>query len=328
MKNFLIFLFLFLFSVGIVNAKTTGDTIITHADGSYELVKGKYVGILSEGEEAQPNFVYELFDEPGQKDQWYLDNTVGDAEADIEYKSAVKELEGTKLSDIIVAVVDTGVDYTHLDLKSMMWDGKDCVSDTGSKIGGCIHGYSFAYGGAGNDPHPMKESYGAGYYHGTHVAGIIGAAINGNGVAGVAKNVKIMAIRADSGDGLNTFDLIRGIAFARENGAKVINASWGSGCGKPEDGEDKALKSEIANFPGIFVASAGNGDSSGRGCNHDVRFTVPSSYRSSLENMIVVAASDTYDKLTSFSDYGSKTVDVAAPGKDILSTVPGTNMHF
>jgi len=139
----------------------------------------------------------------------------------------------------------------------------------------------------------------------------------------VAKNVKIMAIRGDSGEGLETVDLARGIAFARQNGAKVINASWGSGCGKPEDMDDRLLKSEIAKFPGIFVASAGNAT-----CNHDARFTVPSSYRSALENMIIVAANDSSDKLTSFSDYGGKTVDVAAPGKEIFSTVPGNKFAF
>jgi thermitase len=316
-KIFLLLIFLFLFSGGTVAAaETTGETIIVRKDGTYELVKGDFFGILSEGDYTQPNFVYELYDEPYQDKQWYLDST---REIDIKYKAALKELEGVKLSDIIVAVLDTGVDYKHEDLKDMMWDGKDCVSDTGAKLGGCIYGYSFAYGGSSKDPMPGSSD---GSYHGTHVAGTIGAAINGKGVAGVAKNAKIMGIRADSGRSLNTYDLIRGIAFANKNGAKIINASWGTPCqygGTPRK-EDSALKKAIEDFPGLFISAAGNGK-----CNHDdsMMYTTPSEFRKTLKNMIVVAASDSYDNLAVFSDYGGKTVDVAAPGVAIYNTVPG-----
>ena len=294
--------------------ETTGETIVVRKDGTYELVKGDFFGILSEGDYTQPNFVYELHDEPYQDKQWYLDSTSG---IDIKYKAALKELEGIKLSEIIVAVLDTGVDYKHEDLKDVMWDGKDCVSETGSKLGGCIHGYSFAYGKSSKDPMPGSS---IGSYHGTHIAGTIGAAINSKGVAGVATNVKIMAIRADSGDRLNTYDLTRGIDFANKNGAKIINASWGVKClygGKPQK-DDALLKKTIENFSGLFINSAGNAK-----CDHDDPniYTTPSEFRKTLKNMIVVAASDSYDKLAIFSDYGAKTVDVAAPGVSILNTL-------
>jgi len=323
-KRLVLFLLFFFGAVGVVNAKTTGETIIKHKDGTYELVSGKSVGLmsLSDGDVSQPNYVYELYEEPDQHRQWYLDNEAqmystfwGDKGADIEYKAALKEIEGTSLSEIVVAVLDTGVDYSYADLKNMMWNGSKCVSETGTYLGDCIYGYNFSENT--KDPMPKYE------YHGSHVAGIIAAQINGTKMAGIASNVKIMALRADSASGgLTTLNLIRGIEFATKNGAKIINASWGTPCGGSGGGVDYLMKEAIANFPGIFINAAGNGK-----CNHDdpSQYTTPSEFRKTLNNMMVVAASDAYDNLAYFSDFGGGTVDVAAPGVHIYSIYKGKN---
>jgi subtilisin family serine protease len=323
-KLVLLFLF-FLASVDIVAAKTTGEYIIKRKDGTYDLVSSfaaASASVLSEGEMSYPNYVYELYDEPYQWRQWYLENNSqnyskfwGDRGADISAREAWSYLDGKDLSEVIVAVLDTGVDYSYEDLKNSMWDGTWCKDEKGKTINDCMHGYDFS----DNDKNPMPK----GSYHGTHIAGIIAAERNGREMAGIAANVKIMALRADSsGGGLTTYNLIRGIQFAKINGAKIINASWGKACDADTSKEDVLLKETIADFPGLFINAAGN-----NACNHDdpSLIAIPSDFRKTLDNMIVVAASDAYDNLASFSDYGGKTVDVAAPGMHIYSMYNGTD---
>jgi thermitase len=99
-----------------------------------------------------------------------------------------------------------------------MWNGANCISDTGATLGGCIHGYDFA----NNDLDPMDDDS-----HGTHVAGTIGGVSSGNGITGVAPNVQIMAVKVLGKYGGTTAAIIRGINFATKNGAKIINASLG-----------------------------------------------------------------------------------------------------
>lgn len=120
---------------------------------------------------------------------------------------------------VIVAVLDTGVMYRHSDLSGHMWNGANCVSDTGATLGGCISGYDFA----NNDLDPMDD-----YGHGSHVAGTIaGLGTTVDGVTGIAKNVEIMAVKVfDKYGSTTTANIIRGINFATKNGAKVINASF------------------------------------------------------------------------------------------------------
>lgn len=127
-----------------------------------------------------------------------------------------------------------------------MWNGTNCVSDTNTALGGCMFGYDFE--DTDIDPFPTDD------YHGTHVAGTIAATKNNNrGIVGVAPQVKIMAIKSS----LTTSNIIQGMHFAQYNGAKIINASWGSE--NPAFANDQAFKDAIAGFPGIFIAAAGNG---------------------------------------------------------------------
>ncbi|NVC93521.1 peptidase S8/S53 subtilisin kexin sedolisin [Vibrio natriegens] len=203
--------------------------------------------------------------------------------------------------DVIVAVIDTGVDYNHEDLAGNMW------VNTGSSGG--IHGYDFY----NDDNDPMDE-----HGHGTHVAGTICAQGNNQvGVAGVAWQCQIMALRFLGADGSGyTSDAISAIEYAVENGAKISNNSWG---GEPEysDGLYAAIQNAAVSGH-LFIAAAGNGGSDGIGDNNDSTPDYPSSFN--LANIISVASTNANDDLSSFSNYGNSRVDLGAPGEDIVST--------
>ncbi len=210
--------------------------------------------------------------------------TGGTSDADIDAPEAWAITRGSPA--VRVAVIDTGVDYNHPDLKA-----------------NCIAGYDYA----NNDADPMDDNG-----HGTHVAGTI-AAIGNNaiGVAGVTWNTKIIPLKFLSGSGSGyTSNAIKAINYAKQHGATIASCSWGG------SGTDKALQDAIANAPGIlFVCAAGNS-----GKNTDIYPQSPASLPNA--NILAVAASDAKDKLASFSNYGAKSVDVAAPGVSILSTTP------
>ncbi|MBI2808098.1 MAG: tandem-95 repeat protein [Planctomycetes bacterium] len=263
---------------------------------------------------AQPNYrVHALVtpNDPLFSQQYDLDNTGqtgGLNDADIDAPEAWDQFTGS--SSVIVAVIDTGVDYNHPDLAANMWTNPgeiagNGVDDDGNGFVDDVHGYDFA----NNDGNPMDD-----FGHGTHVAGTIGAVTdNGVGIAGIAWNVKIMAVKflgADGSGGLDT--AIDALNYAVSNGATISNNSWGGG------GYYAPLNDAIAaaaNQGHIFVAAAGNA-----GSNNDLVPGYPASYE--LDNIISVAATDKNDQLASFSNYGASSVDLGAPGVDILSTVP------
>jgi subtilisin-like proprotein convertase family protein len=208
----------------------------------------------------------------------------------------------------VTAVIDTGVDYTHPDLASNIWTNTDEVAgngidDDGNGFVDDVRGWDFV----NNDSDPMDDNG-----HGTHVAGTIGAVgNNGIGVTGVAWTASIMPLKFldQSGSG-SLSDAIKAIQYARVNGAKIINASWGGG------GFSSALQSAITQFitsGGLFVAAAGN-----EATNNDVTPSYPANY----QGVISVGASTRTDTRASFSNYGTS-VDVFAPGQSILSTLPG-----
>lgn len=250
---------------------------------------------------------------------WGLDNTgqeidgdwgiiTGTADADIDAPEAWAISEGDN-ADVIVAVIDNGVSYTHPDLTANMWDGTNCVSNLGVAIGGgCNHGYD--YRNSDVTPLPLSSDV-----HGTHVAGIIGAVKdNSLGVIGVAPHVKIMAIRFN----LNVSTEVKAIDFAIQNGAKVINASFGG----PDfsQAEYDAIE-RFKDAGGIFIAAAGNDATS-----NEITHNYPSDY--DLSNIISVAATDQNDDLAEFSNFGATSVDVAAPGENILSTITGNIYEY
>lgn len=242
--------------------------------------------------------------------------TGGSTDADIDAPEAWDISTGSR--EVLVGVIDTGVDYTHPDLVDNMWTnpGETGVDENGadkSKNGidddqnGYIddfRGWDFING----DNDPMD-----GHSHGTHVSGTIGAAgNNGVGVVGVNWEVSIVGLKIFSDAGSTTADaIISAIEYSTKLGVRVTNNSWGGG------GFSQPLMDAIAeaNEAGIFfIAAAGNSRN-----DNDARPYYPASYE--LENIITVAATDHADRLASFSSYGAKTVDVAAPGVDVFSTV-------
>ncbi|MEI6237814.1 MAG: S8 family serine peptidase, partial [Candidatus Saccharibacteria bacterium] len=234
-----------------------------------------------------------------------LDSVTGTSGKDI---GAIDAWTVGKGSGAIVAVIDTGVAYNHPDLINQMWDGVGCKDYNGNSLGSCNYGYDFE----DNDKTPLPTSSS----HGTHVAGTIAAEMNnGKGIAGVAPSSKIMALKVD----LSVAELVQAIDFAIQNGAKVINASYGGGSYSTP--EYNAI-SRFKDAGGIFIAAAGNGGSDGVGDDNDSVSHYPSSYN--LDNIISVAATDQNDGRASFSNYGSNSVDVGAPGVNIYSAIDET----
>lgn len=279
-------------------------------------------------EYVQPNFRYQInslgTDDTYHDYLWGLENegqlvndVVGTTDADIDLAGAWGINEGTN-QEVIIAEIDTGVAYDHPDLASNMWDGSNCLDENGNFLGGCIHGYNYGIGT--NDPWPHSSS------HGTHVAGTLAAVKNNNlGVAGVAPNAKIMALQASREDGyFYDTEIAKSINFASFNGAKVINASFGGGAFNCQTIFDQLAYEAISNFDGLFVAAAGNDSSEHDGASY---FATPSDFGhdtvcwQGLDNVISVAATDQFDYLAIFSDYGKNYVDVAAPGENIISTI-------
>jgi subtilisin family serine protease len=212
--------------------------------------------------------------------------------------------------DIVVGVVDTGIDYTHPDLNDQMWTNPDEIGSNG--IDDDSNGWVDDVHGAdctNNDGNPMDD-----HSHGTHVAGTIAAtANNGTGVAGVA-DTSLMALKFLGSDGSGaTSDAIQCLDYAIRNGAHLTNNSWG-GSGS-SSGLSLAIDRAAADNQ-LFIAAAGNS-----GLDNDSTPHYPSSYPQ--DNVISVAATDSNDALASFSNYGAASVDIAAPGVGILSTVPG-----
>jgi subtilisin family serine protease len=265
---------------------------------------------------AQPIFTnYEaigLPDDPKFSELWGLHNTGqtdGRNNADINAPEAWDIFTGN--AEIVVAVIDTGVDYNHEDLKDNIWINADeipgnGIDDDNNGFTDDTHGYDFAY----NDADPMD-----GNRHGTHCAGTIGAVANNQkGVAGVTHHVRIMPVKflKDNGFG-STVDAIKSVLYAVDNGADILSNSWGGGSFDPalKDAISYAHKKNV-----LFVAAAGNNYQN----NNDIIPVYPSCY--DVENVISVAATDHNDDLAVFSNIGLKTVDLGAPGKDILSSIP------
>lgn len=198
-------------------------------------------------------------------------------------------------SEIIVAVIDSGVDYTHPDLAENMWTGPNGE-----------YGYDFA----NNDNDPMDD-----VGHGTHCAGTIAAAADNNiGVVGVAPKVKIMALKFLDKDGYGDIaGAIAALEYAVSHGAKITSNSYG---GNQFSQALLDAVTESHNAGVLFVAAAGN-----ESMNNDLFPFYPSSFEA--PNVVSVAATDFDDYLALFSCYGPESVDLAAPGVAILSTIPG-----
>jgi subtilisin family serine protease len=261
---------------------------------------------------AEPNWIYSaaatLPNDPRFGELWGL-NQAGDH--DIDAPEAWDITTGS--TAVKVAVVDTGVAYDHPELAPNMWtnaaDSPDGVDNDGNGLIDDVRGWDFI--DDDNDPRDLAG-------HGTHVAGTIGAkGQNAIGVTGVSWNVNLMAVRVLGPDGGTNETVADGFDYAGDMGARVVNASLGGG-GGPDVG---LIKDAIDTHPNtLFVVAAGN-DSD----DNDITPTYPCNFTSA--NLICVAATDDNDALAEFSNYGATSVDLAAPGVEILSTWPAyTNL--
>ncbi|SDP78353.1 Subtilase family protein [Eubacterium maltosivorans] len=272
---------------------------------------------------AEPNYIYTVSE--GTKDltgmQWAYDKN-GDFGMAIDgwnqYKTDGTPDPAVDTSGTVVAVLDTGVDYDHEDLKSVMWTADSSLQ---AIIGGGQYGYNAVTVNSNGQPYdsadPMDD-----HSHGTHCAGIIAASWNNMGVSGATSGTQIMAVKAANDKGsFAASDSLKGYAYiqrAVENGVPVtvINNSWGGGAsGKALDRAATAL----GDMGVVSVFAAGNESSDCDNTSRTVSTLRDNPY------VIAVNATDIDGNMADFSNYGATTTDVAAPGVNILSTVP-TNM--
>ncbi|ODG94049.1 MULTISPECIES: S8 family serine peptidase [Bacillaceae] len=279
-------------------------------------------------ESVQPNYKYYASDFNNANDYyeqlWGLNNkgqtvndSVGKEDIDIDAPESWTNFS-SKLAkpeaQVVVGVIDTGVDINHPDLAGKIW--KNTKEIPNNKIDDDHNGYVDDVNGWDfyNDDNTVYDAL-DGDEHGTHVSGTIAAALEGpnlsdnKGVVGVAPNVKILPLKFIGPDGGTSADAIEAIEYAKSMGVKITNNSWGGG------EYDPLLEEAIANSNSLFVAAAGND-----GMDNDEEGSYPASFESS--NILSVAAVDNKGNLAPFSNYGAESVDVAAPGVDIMSSVP------
>lgn len=283
-------------------------------------------------EYAEPDFLLRTQATPNDfryynGDQWNLHNTGqygGVPGADV---SAAEAWDvRTDATGVVVAVIDTGIRYTHEDLAANMWanPGESGVDSRGRSKR--TNGVDDDANGWIDDVHGINTIADTGdpnddFGHGSHVAGIIGAVGNNTvGVAGVAWRVRLMALKFLDASGVGSIsDAIVCLDYAATHGAKVINASWGS-----YDFHSLALRDTIAALADdgvILVAAAGN-----NGTDNDATPLYPASY--DFGHVLAVAATDRADRRAPFSNFGRTSVDLAAPGNPVYSAWAGSNQDY
>ena len=268
-------------------------------------------------EYAQPNYVYKsqaVPDDPEYADQWFGSDTYESNSSGSNHPGAGIERAWDlvrECPDITVAVIDSGINYNHEDLAANMWINTEEGFET--------HGYDFV----DEDSDPMDFNG-----HGTHVAGIIGAAgNNATGITGLCWTLSLMALRVldETGRG-TTADIIQAVEFAAGHGADIMVMSFGNEIPFDRVFHDvltRAFKQDI-----VAVAPAGNGDIEGMGCDNDTERNGRNFYPCSFDHdsLVCVAAIKDVNELAPYSNYGQHSVDIAAPGSALLSTTAGEHV--
>ncbi|MBT4792810.1 MAG: S8 family serine peptidase [Halobacteriovoraceae bacterium] len=322
--------------VELKNGLTPSPLLVKLAQRNFNVLGKEYIIInqkisakkFNEISLIEENFPVELFNtdvySPDVVDfskQWAFENKGNNEPVSLDQMSPVKGVKGADLNmlkawnitkghkDVVIAVIDTGVKWDHPELKSNMWvnslekNGQKGIDDDGNGYIDDIYGYDFSE----NDSDPMDE-----YGHGTHCAGIIGATHESGKIAGVMNKVSLMAVRMMDHKGRGkTEQSIKAVGYAVENGADVLSNSWGS---RRHSKILEGILSKANDMGIVVVAAAGNS----RFNDNDKIPTYPANYQ--VENIISVAAFNARDRHSAYSSYGKKTVHVAAPGTNIIST--------
>lgn len=221
-----------------------------------------------------------------------------------------------KTKEVVVAVVDTGIDYTNDELKDVIWQNEDETSDGTDSDNNCykddIRGWNFVSRRGSSD---VTDDNG----HGTAVAGVIAAADDNSGVVGIASNIniKIMPVKSvDSKGEASMSNLILGMEYADENGASICNCSWGGESDVREFLQNMLMKQVIAASDMLFVAASGN-----ESINIDEKECIPASF--TADNLITVGSIEWDGSLSWFSNYGSNSMEICAPGAAIYTVNAG-----
>lgn len=314
-------------------AKQTSSRISAAADSSDEksivLVKSdkmdteRLIKTLEKNpnvEFAEPNYIQKAesvaSDEPYYGSQWHLKNDGSHFEStgyDLNVNPVYDKVT-TDSDKVVVAVIDTGVDYTHEDLANRMWDDGLKFPKLKS-LGGGKYGYCSARYGSLDEAYDTDDPYDD-VGHGTHCAGIIGASWNNTGVAGISDNVEIMAVKAGNSENLfYSSSVIKGFNYVKAAldcgvNIKVINNSYGGG-----------LTGSAILYAVNQCGAKGALSFFGAG-NESYNFDINDIDKTKSPYIVTVGATNAMGKLSGFSNYGKQTVDIAAPGSFILSTVP------
>jgi len=255
---------------------------------------------------AEPNYLVQELSTPNDLDEKLYGLQKLNAPA------AWETTHGSRETGPLVAIMDSGADYHHVDLAQNIWSNPgeipgNGLDDEGNGVIDDVHGYN----AAAKTGDPMDDGT-----HGTHVHGTIGAVgNNGQGVVGVNWEARLMPVKFLAGGYGDTADAIEGILYATKMGARLTSNSWGG------INYSQALCDTMAASPALHICAAGNDSFS-----NDVRPVYPAGYN--IPNLISVAATDAEGKLAHFSNFGHDSVHVAAPGDKVYSTVPGDKYDF
>ncbi|WP_430885883.1 S8 family serine peptidase [Fusibacter sp. JL216-2] len=299
--------------------ETIGDVQIVEIDEVYDVEEfAEELEADPDIEYAQPNYKLNIFDvDPNIKNQWGIINlgqNIGGEEGVLDKDSGVNHAWNfSKGENVVVAVLDTGVDINHTDLKNNIYVNQNEIPDNGidddnNGFIDDVNGWDFYYDDASvYDSKDFDK-------HGTHIAGVIASEWNGEGTIGVSPKAKILPLKFIGPSGGYTSDAIRAIEYAKAQKVQIMNCSFGSVY------KNLALEEAMRSSEILFVTAAGN-----KGWNLNAKPVYPASYN--LDNVITVGATTNKGTHADFSNYGDS-VDILAPGKNIYSTVPSNKYAY